>query len=85
MRTTQTRTQQIARQITDLLGEAHGSPLPVRDGDPQLRSAGLTAIETMTLLVLIEDHFGVTLDEDTPAEALRSVMSIAHFLTDLGV
>lgn len=81
----QTRAKQIAMQITSLLSEEHTSPLPVSDGDLQLRAAGLSPVETMTLLVLIEDHFGITLDEDMPADALRSVQSIARFLADIGV
>lgn len=75
----------IATQVRWLLKQAHAAPLPAVDDDLQLRAAGLSLRDTMMFLVLIEDHFGISLDENMPEEALRSVNSMAHFLAGIGV
>jgi hypothetical protein len=77
--------QGIATQVRFLLEQAHADPLPAVDDDLQLRAAGLSLSETMMFLVLIEDHFGISLDENMPEDALRSVNSMAHFLAGIGV
>ncbi len=85
MEMTGTRTRQIAAELKDLLSQARTDQVPLpADGDVLLREAGLSSLDTVAFLVLIEDHFGITFDDDLPEDTLRSVSSIARYLADLG-
>lgn len=82
---TRTRTQQIAAELKDLLCQARTDQIPLpADGDLLLREAGLSSMDMVTFLVLIEDHFGITFDDDLPEDTLRSLNSISRYLADLG-
>jgi acyl carrier protein len=85
MEMTATRAEQIAAQLTDLLCQVRTDQVPLpADGDLLLRDAGLSSLDMVTFLVLIEDHFGITFDDDLPEDTLRSLNSIARYLADLG-
>lgn len=80
------RSQQIAAELVSLIRQAQTDPVPVpADGDDLLlREAGLSSLDMVTFLVLIEDHFGITFDDDLPEDTLRSLNSIAHYLANIG-
>jgi acyl carrier protein len=86
MNAARTHVQQISAQIRCLLRQARAdqAPIPAAGDDVPLRGAGLSSLEMVAFLVLIEDHFGITLDENLPADTLRSLNSIAHYLADIG-
>jgi acyl carrier protein len=86
MTTAGTRSQEISVQLGGLLRQAQTDQvsMPADGGDLPLREAGLSSLDMVTFLVLIEDHFGITLDDEIPADTLRSLNSIARYLADIG-
>lgn len=82
----QTRARQIFAELTELIDQARTdrAELPAEDGDLLLREAGLSSLDIVSFLVFIEDHFGITFDDDLPEDTLRSLQSIAQYLTEYG-
>jgi acyl carrier protein len=76
----------IASQLRGLLGQARTDqvPLPADGEDLLLREAGLSSLDMVTFLVLIEDHFGINFDDDLAEDTLGSLNSIADYLADIG-
>jgi acyl carrier protein len=75
--------ESIVEEINTLASEfaATNGRAPSGDGDSLLQRYGFTSLDALELLLLLEERFGVTFeDEDLSEETLRSETKLADYI-----